>query len=118
LAVDTELLRLYMLENNVGRAKISVSSTGYEVDLHFDAIMPDDGSLSSGEKFHVQLDTFQKQLDLAIANGLHQMVFIHGIGSGKLKKELYKLLQKHPHVRSYGPSLAPKYGFGATEVFF
>ena len=40
------------------------------------------------------------------------------MGTGKLKKELYKLLQKHPQVRSYGPCFAPKYGFGATEVFF
>lgn len=117
LAVDTELLRLYMLENTTGN-KTSISSTGFEVDLHFEAIMTDDGSLSAGEKFHVQLDTFQKQLDLAIANGQHYMIFIHGVGTGKLKKELYKLLQKHPHVRSYGPCLAPKYGFGATEVYF
>jgi hypothetical protein len=118
LAVDTELLRMYMLQNGRAPEKVSISSTSFEVDLHFEAIMPDDGSLSAGAKFHVQLETFQKQLDLAIANGLHYMVFIHGVGSGKLKKELYNLLQKHPHVRSYGPCLAPKYGFGATEVFF
>ncbi len=118
MAVDTELLRMYMLQNGTPVEKVSISSTRFEVDLHFDAIMPDDGSLSSGAKFHVQIETFQKQLDLAIANGQHYMVFIHGVGSGKLKKELYNLLQKHPHVRSYGPSLAPKYGFGATEVYF
>lgn len=118
MAVDTELLRMYMLDSgNVGD-KTSISTTHFEVDLHFEAIMPDDGSLSAGEKFHVQLETFNRQLDLAIANGLHYMVFIHGVGSGKLKKELYKLLQKHPQVRSYGPCYAPQYGFGATEVFF
>ena len=117
LSVDTELLRMYMMESSPNKDDISISSTHHEVDLHFDRIMPDDGPLSSGAKLHVQLDTFQKQLDLAIANGLHYMVFIHGVGSGKLKKELYKVLQKHPQVRSYGPCYAPKYGFGATEVF-
>lgn len=118
LTVDTELLRMYMLENTPSGEKTSISTTRFEVDLHFEAIMKDDGTMSSGEKFHVQLDTFNKQLDLAIANGLHYMVFIHGVGTGKLKKELYALLQKHPHVRSYGPCYAPQYGFGATEVFF
>ncbi len=118
LAIDTELLRTYMLENGNISEKTSISTTHFEVDLHFEAIMPDDGSMSSGEKFHVQLETFNRQLDLAIANGLHYMVFIHGVGTGKLKKELYKLLQKHPQVRKYGPCYAPQYGFGATEVFF
>jgi hypothetical protein len=118
MAVDTDLLRMYMLENAPMSDKTSISTTHFEVDLHFEAIMKDDGTMSSGEKFHVQLNTFNRQLDLAIANGLHYMVFIHGVGTGKLKKELYSLLQKHPHVRSYGPCYSPQYGFGATEVFF
>ena len=119
MQVDVELLRTYMLDNYTPESKYSVASTASnEVDLHFEAIMEDDGTLSAGEKLHIQLETFQKELDAAIANHQHSMVIIHGVGTGKLKKELYHLLKSHPQVRQYFPSLNPKYGFGATEVLF
>lgn len=118
--VDADLLRTYMLDNFTPDTKYSIGSSAGagEVDLHFDAIMPDDGSLSAGEKLHIQLETFHKQLDAAIANHQHSMVVIHGVGSGKLKKELYRILKDHPQVSRYYPSFNPKYGYGATEIEF
>lgn len=117
--VDAELLRSYMLDNFTPETKFlgGFVASG-EVDLHFEAIMPDDGTLSSGEKLQIQLDAFHKELDAAIARHQQSMVVIHGVGSGKLKKEIYHILKDHPQVSRYYPSFDPKYGYGATEIIF
>lgn len=119
LVVDAELLKLYMTETNVpAKDRVDISEATYELDLHFDALVHDETGWNGGEKLQLQLDTFRQKLDSAIANGLHSMVVIHGVGSGRLKEEVGLILSKHPKVKSFGPCLHRKYGFGATEVFF
>ena len=45
-----------------------------------------------------------------------EIIFIHGIGTGKLKNELNKILAAHEHVASFDNTYDHRFGFGATEV--
>lgn len=116
--IDVAVLKHFMTEGTSISDKHSVSFGEHEVDLHFEALVKIDTGYSAAEKLVVQLETFHRKLDAAVAAGLHSMVVIHGVGSGRLKKEVHQILSKHPQVRSFQPSFEARYGFGATEVYF
>lgn len=117
--IDVDVLKHYMTEGIPGSDKYTLEGGAtHELDLHFDALVKDESAYNKDEKLSIQLETFHRQLERAIANGQHTMVVIHGVGSGKLKKEVHKILADHPQVHSYQPSFQAKYGFGATEVVF
>ncbi|HEX7414823.1 MAG TPA: Smr/MutS family protein, partial [Bacteroidia bacterium] len=59
---------------------------------------------------------FQKNLDEAITNRSYKIVFIHGVGNGRLKQEIVAILKNHSKEVSYQDGDYKKYGFGATEV--
>jgi dsDNA-specific endonuclease/ATPase MutS2 len=46
------------------------------------------------------------------------MIVIHGIGSGKLKDEIHEILKYRKDVKSFVNQYDPRFGYGATEVFF
>ncbi len=116
--IDVAMLKHFMIEGTSMTEKHSVSLGEHEVDLHFEVLVKDESGYNAAEKLELQLETFHRKLDAAIAAGQHSMVVIHGVGSGRLKKEVHHILSKHPQVRSFQPSFEAKYGFGATEVFF
>jgi hypothetical protein len=89
----------------------------YEVDLHIEKLTPDWSNLSNFEMLTLQLNTFEKYLDLAIAHHQHNLIVIHGVGKGKLKEEIHEILNARREVRSYINQYDPRYGYGATEIF-
>ena len=89
----------------------------YEVDLHIEKLSADWRSLSNFEMLTLQLNTFEKYLDLAIAHHQHNLIVIHGVGSGKLKDEIHEILKARRGVRSFINQYDPRYGYGATEIF-
>lgn len=85
-----------------------------EVDLHIEEITTDSTGLTSSEMLQVQLAQFRKELDRALLTRQSAIVFIHGIGNGKLRAAIWEELTalRLPHRdASY-----EKYGAGATEV--
>ncbi len=87
-----------------------------EVDLHIEEIMDDFANLSNGEIINIQLARFTTALEGAIHVKTKRIVFIHGVGNGKLKYELCKTLDsKYPDLKYQDASYA-EYGFGATMV--
>ena len=46
------------------------------------------------------------------------MIFIHGVGKGKLKAEIHELLKVKKGVKNFVNQYSDAYGYGATEVFF
>jgi hypothetical protein len=86
------------------------------VDLHAEKLVEDPASFTSAELLHLQINEFEKQLDLALLHHLPYMVFIHGIGAGKLKTELHHRLKKEARVKSFENKFHSLYGYGATEV--
>lgn len=93
------------------------NSTAVE-DLHIESIMETWEGLSSGEVLETQLARFNFVMETAIKNSQKgKVVFIHGIGKGKLKYELKKALDKQfPKFRYQDASFA-EYGYGAIMVF-
>jgi len=89
----------------------------YEVDLHIEKLTPDWKNLSNFEILTLQLNIFEKYLDLAMAHHQHNLIVIHGVGSGKLKDEIHEILKARRGVRSFINQYDPRYGYGATEIF-
>jgi hypothetical protein len=103
-------------KNETKKKKTSNKKTELlEVDLHIHQITHSNRNMSNFNMLSLQLDTAKQKLQYAIKSKIKRVVFIHGVGQGVLKTELYKLLKKYPveiNDASY-----QKYGFGATEVY-
>ena len=87
-----------------------------EVDLHIQELVDDHTNLSNAEILDIQMSRFTTSLDGGIISGTRKMVFIHGVGNGRLKHEILKTLdRKYPKVR-YQDASFKEYGYGATMV--
>ncbi len=99
------------------KAKTSVvTKPAAEVDLHIEKLTTQLIGLANAEMLQLQLEAFEKALDGAIAHGMHQITFIHGIGNGTLRNEIHRRLGKHIHVKFYEDAQKEKFGYGATKV--
>lgn len=85
-----------------------------EVDLHAEALGLDPSM--EANLLTLQLLHFDKELEAAIANGMDEITFIHGIGNGTLKMEIQKRLSKNSHVEYYKDAKKEKFGYGATYI--
>jgi hypothetical protein len=87
-----------------------------EIDLHIEAITDNFSGLSNSEIIDLQMARFKISLDTAIIHKTKRIVFIHGIGNGKLKFTLRKALDdKYPDLQ-YQDASFKEYGYGATMV--
>lgn len=89
----------------------------YEVDLHIEKLVEKWHTLDASTMLHIQLTECQKALELAISTHQDRIIFIHGMGSGRLKKEVHLLLNQTSGVYKYVCDYDLRYGYGATEVF-
>ncbi len=94
-----------------------------EVDLHIEAIIEnsnlineDPEKLDSIQILQIQLSHFERCLNESIRLKLKKIVFIHGVGIGKLKAEIIKIMKKYPDVHYFDASVS-KYGAGAIEIW-
>ncbi|MBL0310867.1 MAG: Smr/MutS family protein [Bacteroidetes bacterium] len=118
LGFDPELLRMYM----TGAAN-PANSTKFEfsedvIDLHLEKLSTGKGRIAPEEALFVQLESFEGLLDKAIAAGRLEMRVVHGLGKGKLKQEIHKILEKHRQVKSFENDYHSRYGFGSTIIYF
>lgn len=87
-----------------------------EVDLHIEALVEDPSEVDTVQMLTIQTSTFNKYLEEAIRTKLQKIIFIHGVGVGRLKSEIQKILAQYPNLH-YFDAPHSKYGFGATEVW-
>ncbi|MFT4204849.1 MAG: Smr/MutS family protein [Chitinophagaceae bacterium] len=88
------------------------------VDLHIERLTDDWKGLSNFEILTIQLDAFEKWYELAVQNHLRSFIVIHGVGKGKLRDEIHELLKSRSEVKSFVNQYDPRFGNGATEIFF
>jgi hypothetical protein len=88
------------------------------VDLHIEKITDDWKGLRNHEIVSLQLATFEKFYDLAVAHMQPSLIVIHGVGSGKLRDEIHEQLKHRKEVKTFVNQYHPSYGYGATEIFF
>lgn len=87
-----------------------------EVDLHIEELIDDYSGLSGREVLDLQMARFTTALEGALRGRTRRIVFIHGIGNGKLKFEIRKTFdKKYPRLR-YQDASFREYGYGATMV--
>jgi hypothetical protein len=88
-----------------------------EIDLHIEALLDDTRGLDNGQILEIQKARFVIALESGFTAKTKKMEFIHGVGNGKLKHEIRRLLdtQYVGLVRYYDASFQ-EYGFGATMV--
>lgn len=87
-----------------------------EVDLHIHEIVENESVLTDGEILDIQLRRFEMALETALRGNVSKIVFIHGVGQGKLKYEISKVLNKKYPDLKYQDASFKEYGYGATMV--
>ncbi len=88
------------------------------VDLHIEKITDDWKGLSNHQIVSLQLKTFEKYYDLAIAHMQPSLIVIHGVGTGRLREEIHEQLKHRKEVKTFINQYHPAFGYGATEIFF
>jgi hypothetical protein len=89
----------------------------HEVDLHLEALRPDNTEeLSNTAILRLQLNAFEDTLSRALATNMHEIVFIHGMGNGVLRKEIHRQLSRNKDIKFFEDARKEKFGFGATLV--
>lgn len=87
-----------------------------EVDLHIHQLTKSYKKLTNYDMLTLQIDTAERQLRFAISKRISKVVFIHGVGQGVLKEELYHLFRRFEGIKFYDADYQ-KYGTGATEIY-
>ncbi len=118
---DEDIKRLKTIKEFKTKEKVSRSHKEYlrslekEVDLHIEELVDSTKGMGSHEMLSIQLERFEKELDGAIAKGMKKIIFIHGVGNGRLKQEIVKVLKTVKGI-TYQDGSYKEYGFGATQV--
>ncbi|NOZ47783.1 MAG: DUF2027 domain-containing protein [Chlorobi bacterium] len=87
-----------------------------EIDLHLQEVIDDPTGLNKADMLEVQLNKFRQKLNNAIKNKQKKIVFIHGLGNGRLKSELRREIDSKYKNCKYQDASFQQYGFGATLV--
>jgi dsDNA-specific endonuclease/ATPase MutS2 len=95
--------------------KVAPKSEYLEQDLHIHALVDFTGGMTNFDMLRKQLWTAKNTIEKAKKGGIKKVIFIHGVGEGILRQELYKLLDAHGDLTYYDADMA-RYGKGATEV--
>lgn len=103
---------------NAKEARQHLESPRSVIDLHIEKLTDDWEHLNNYEILGLQLKTFEKYYDLAIAHHQPSLIVIHGVGKGKLRDELHDILRLKREVKSFVNQYDPRFGYGATEIFF
>ena len=113
---DPEVLKQMMQDSIIVQKDSDISEPVEEIDLHIEELTKDFSSMSNAEMLHLQMSRFQQALERAIAHGANRLYVIHGVGSGKLRNEIHRMLKQYPPVKSFSNEHHARYGYGATEV--
>jgi hypothetical protein len=99
-----------------GHATSSLDRPQKEIDLHIEKLVKDYKGLDNSEILKIQVRTFEHNLESAIATGMEEIIFIHGVGNGVLKNQIHKLLSSNKNIKFFKDAQKEKFGYGATLV--
>jgi hypothetical protein len=102
--------------NSHKNVDIKFEKPASEIDLHIEMLVSDPSKMSNSEMIRIQLEIFEKNLNLAIASGMDEISFIHGIGNGVLKTEIHKRLSQLKNIKYFQDTKKSQFGYGATLV--
>ena len=105
-------------KNSRMHSGFNISKVQSVVDLHIEKLVDTKRGMTNLEILTLQLSTFEKYYEIAIAHYQPSLVVIHGVGEGVLKNEIHQLLKSRKEVSRYENRYHPLYGYGATEIYF
>lgn len=88
------------------------------VDLHIEKLIDNPASIDAHAMLRIQLEHFERSISDVQLSQASSVVFIHGVGTGKLKREMQDRLRNYDFVSRFEAADPVKYGNGATVVFF
>ena len=88
------------------------------IDLHIEKLTDSWKHMSNFEILTMQLNAFEKYVELAVIHHQPELIVIHGVGEGKLRDEIHERLRHKSAVKSFVNQYHHLYGYGATEIFF
>jgi dsDNA-specific endonuclease/ATPase MutS2 len=86
------------------------------IDLHIEQLTTNFLGMNNAQMLDLQLRTFESKFENAIASGMDEIVFIHGVGNGVLKQEIQKKLSGNKNVAWFQDAQKEKFGYGATRI--
>lgn len=87
------------------------------IDLHIELLVENSENLTPGEILDIQMARFKISLESAMVRKTPKLIYIHGVGNGKLRYTLRKTLEReYPKIRFQDASFK-EYGYGATMLF-
>lgn len=121
LSENTKDIDVKLLNEELKKATSSPITTNFprpekSIDLHIEKLTKEYPFMSNSEMLKLQIETFDKNLNYAIAHGMDEITFIHGIGNGVLKKEIHKYLSQLENIKYFQDTDKSRFGYGATLV--
>lgn len=114
--IDVTQLKESMFESKEPEEKPRYVRPPQQIDLHIENLTDQYDTMNNNEMLELQLKTFEENLDRAIATGMDEITFIHGVGSGALRNAIHKKLSKMKDIQYFEDTLREKFGYGATLV--
>lgn len=97
---------------------ISAANFETEIDLHIDKLTANHEGLDKFQKLIIQMESMKRYVDKAKSLNMDRVFLIHGIGKGRLRRDIAKYLDQDSDVLYHKNEYHPKYAYGATEVVF
>ncbi|MEI6184322.1 MAG: Smr/MutS family protein [Bacteroidota bacterium] len=88
------------------------------VDLHIEKLTDSWKDMTNYEILMMQVNEFEKCYEAALASYQRTLIVIHGVGSGRLRDFIHDELKTKREVSSFINQYDPRFGYGATEIFF
>ncbi|MDN5201388.1 Smr/MutS family protein [Fulvivirgaceae bacterium BMA10] len=117
--LDVDKLKEHLFESNPDgdeNKRLEITTPKKVIDLHIESLTKNSNQLSADEILDLQIDTFERNLDAAIASGLDEITFIHGVGAGVLKDIIQRKLSDTQGIKFFQDTNKEKFGYGATLV--
>ena len=117
LNIDPQKIMEQMFEKQTPVETLTLpTKPSLSVDLHIETLTPDAWAMTNPEIMSLQMSTFERQFEAAIANGMDEIIFIHGVGNGVLRNAIHKRLSGNKNVQYFEDAQKEKFGYGATKI--
>jgi len=99
------------------QVQLIFNSKNVAVDLHLETLLPSTHySYSDAEALSFQLQVVRQIIAEANRQRLRKFVLVHGVGKGRLRREIRQMLSSSYAEIEYFDGSYQKYGGGATEL--
>ena len=115
-SLDPDQLKDSLFAKQEPSAATQREKPAHTLDLHIEKLSENPQQLTKSEMLDLQLSTFEKHLDQAIAAGLEEVIYIHGVGNGTLRDAIHKRLSKLPEIAYFQDAQKNQFGYGATLI--